>query len=96
MTARDDGVSGVTVAAPGARADLAHAVRVEPGKSYAWCACGRSVTQPFCDGSHDGTGIAPIPYRAERDEWLWFCGCKRTHNRPFCDGSHARPVDPGR
>ncbi len=34
-------------------------VEVEPGKSYFWCACGRSATQPFCDGSHKGTGIAP-------------------------------------
>ena len=27
-------------------------VDVEAGKSYWWCACGRSQTQPFCDGSH--------------------------------------------
>ena len=25
---------------------------VEAGKSYRWCAGGRSRTQPFCDGSH--------------------------------------------
>ena len=30
-------------------------VNVEAGKSYWWCACGRSKTQPFCDGSHKGT-----------------------------------------
>ena len=23
----------------------------QPG-TYAWCACGRSQKQPFCDGSH--------------------------------------------
>ena len=28
------------------------AVKVVAGKSYWWCACGRSKTQPFCDGSH--------------------------------------------
>ena len=30
-------------------------VQVEAGRSYWWCACGRSKTQPFCDGSHKGT-----------------------------------------
>jgi CDGSH-type Zn-finger protein len=25
---------------------------VEAGKDYFWCACGRSASQPFCDGSH--------------------------------------------
>ena len=30
-------------------------VKVEAGKSYWWCACGRSKAQPFCDGSHKGT-----------------------------------------
>ena len=29
-----------------------------PG-NYAWCACGLSKNQPFCDGSHKGTGFAP-------------------------------------
>ena len=24
------------------------------GKEYYWCACGRSASQPFCDGSHRG------------------------------------------
>lgn len=25
---------------------------LEAGKEYRWCACGRSKTQPFCDGTH--------------------------------------------
>ena len=25
-------------------------VEVESGKSYLWCRCGRSSTQPYCDG----------------------------------------------
>ena len=27
-------------------------VKVEKGKTYFWCACGLSLKQPFCDGSH--------------------------------------------
>lgn len=29
-------------------------VEVGPGTIY-WCQCGRSKTQPFCDGAHTGT-----------------------------------------
>ena len=29
-----------------------YAVTVEEGKEYYWCACGRSKSQPFCDGAH--------------------------------------------
>lgn len=64
------------------------AVKVEAGKDYFWCACGRSQSQPFCDGSHRGTSFRPVRLRAEKDEWLWFCGCKQTATPPFCDGSH--------
>lgn len=27
-------------------------VMLEKGKEYAFCRCGRSSGQPFCDGSH--------------------------------------------
>ena len=65
-------------------------VTVEAGRSYWWCACGRSAKQPFCDGSHKGTGLAPIEFKAEAAGDRWFCGCKATAGRPFCDGSHKR------
>ena len=55
---------------------------------YAWCACGRSNYQPFCDGSHKGTGFTPVKYSAEKKEWVWFCGCKQTGSPPLCDGTH--------
>ena len=61
---------------------------VAAGREYWWCACGRSAGQPFCDGSHEGTGLAPVQYIAPRDRQVTFCGCKRTGNPPFCDGSH--------
>jgi CDGSH-type Zn-finger protein len=65
-------------------------VSVEAGKSYRWCACGRSKSQPFCDDSHKGTGFTPVEFKAERNEEVKFCACKRTGNRPRCDGSHKR------
>ena len=64
-------------------------VALREGRNYAWCACGRSGNQPFCDGSHDGTGLMPVVWKAERDETAWLCGCKRTGSRPLCDGTHA-------
>lgn len=67
-----------------------YAVRVEKGKRYFWCACGRSANQPFCDGSHQGTAFRPVPFTAEKEADVWFCGCKRTGSRPLCDGTHTK------
>jgi CDGSH-type Zn-finger protein/mannose-6-phosphate isomerase-like protein (cupin superfamily) len=65
-------------------------VNVKPGRTYFWCSCGRSAKQPFCDGSHKGTGFTPIEFTAgARDEELLLCGCKHTRNAPFCDGAHT-------
>lgn len=58
------------------------------GKSYAWCACGRSNKQPFCDGSHAVTDLRPVVFKAEKSKTVWLCGCKRTGSKPFCDGTH--------
>ena len=60
---------------------------VTAGKTYFWCACGLSKSQPFCDGSHKGTDITPKPYKAEKDGKVFFCGCKQTGG-PLCDGTH--------
>jgi CDGSH iron-sulfur domain-containing protein 3 len=65
-------------------------VAVEAGKSYYWCACGLSATQPFCDGSHKGTGLAPMLFKADASKTVYFCGCKATTKAPMCDGSHSR------
>jgi CDGSH-type Zn-finger protein len=61
---------------------------VEAGNSYYWCACGKSANQPFCDGSHAGSGITPIKYDATETKTVFFCGCKHSKNTPFCDGTH--------
>ncbi len=71
-------------------ADTPFAVDVEAGKSYYWCACGKSAKQPFCDGSHAGTEFTPVPFEASESTKVFFCGCKSTGNRPLCDGSHAK------
>jgi CDGSH-type Zn-finger protein len=67
-----------------------YGVSVEAGKRYFWCACGRSQGQPFCDGSHKGTGLNPLMYTAEKSGQVWFCGCKATAKQPFCDGTHNK------
>jgi len=66
------------------------AADVTAGKDYWWCACGKSAQQPFCDGSHKGSGMAPYKYTATADARLWFCVCKKTASRPLCDGSHSK------
>ena len=67
-----------------------YAFTVEQGKEYWWCACGRSATQPFCDGSHQGTRLRPLMFVPEKTEEVWLCGCKATGSKPFCDGTHNR------
>jgi CDGSH-type Zn-finger protein len=63
-------------------------VDVEAGKSYWWCACGLSQSQPFCDGSHKGSGITPVKWEADASKTVYFCGCKQSGKAPLCDGAH--------
>lgn len=60
---------------------------LEPG-NYFWCACGKSKNQPFCDGSHQGTGFTPTQFKIDEKKDVWLCRCKQTGNAPYCDGSH--------
>jgi CDGSH-type Zn-finger protein len=63
-------------------------VDVKAGEAYFWCSCGRSKSQPFCDGSHKGTDFTPVKYVAEKDGKTFFCGCKQSKTPQLCDGSH--------
>lgn len=66
-----------------------YVLEVEPGK-YAWCACGKSQKQPYCDGSHRGSGMFPMVEEIKEKKRLAWCGCKHSEKKPYCDGSHSK------
>lgn len=63
-------------------------VELEAGKTVWWCACGKSAGQPFCDGSHRGSGFVPIAHTPAADGPAYLCCCKHSQNAPMCDGTH--------
>lgn len=69
------------------------ATELKAGQEYYWCACGRSSTQPLCDGSHRDTEFNPLAFTAEEDSTAYLCQCKHTSTPPYCDGSHKRFSD---
>lgn len=68
-------------------------MEMEPG-TYWWCACGRSKNQPFCDGSHKGTGFEPIETEITEKRRVSWCTCKQSAKQPFCDGAHKQLTPP--
>ncbi len=66
-----------------------YVLELEPGR-YAWCSCGRSEKQPFCDGSHKGTSFRPVVFELEERKRVALCGCKHTAKPPYCDGTHKQ------
>jgi CDGSH-type Zn-finger protein len=70
---------------------------LEAGKTYFWCACGHSKTQPFCDGTHKEVNATitepahrfkPVRLSVENPQKAWLCMCKHTKTPPYCDGTH--------
>ncbi|MCI4667700.1 MAG: sterol desaturase family protein [Bacteroidia bacterium] len=68
-------------------------VELERGKIYLFCQCGFSKTQPFCDGSHQGSKFKPMPFEVKKDAKARLCNCKLTKRGPFCDGSHLHTMN---
>lgn len=68
-----------------------YVMEMQSGK-YAWCSCGHSATQPFCDGAHArlDTGLAPVEVEINYPKTVAWCGCKRTAKPPYCDGAHNK------
>ena len=68
-----------------------YTVKLRAEYRYAWCACGLSNRQPWCDGSHTATGgkFGPLAFVAARDCSVLLCGCKQTGNQPYCDETHS-------
>ncbi len=56
--------------------------------TYFWCTCGKSASQPFCDGSHKGSSFTPEKVVFEEAKTVSWCACKHSKNGTFCDGSH--------
>jgi len=66
-------------------------VFVEEGKNYLWCACGKSVNQPFCDNTHElKSDLRPMLLKPLKTGDAWLCQCKQTNNPPYCDGTHNK------
>uniref|UniRef100_A0A3P9M6G9 Iron-binding zinc finger CDGSH type domain-containing protein n=1 Tax=Oryzias latipes TaxID=8090 RepID=A0A3P9M6G9_ORYLA len=69
-------------------------VKLSAGKRYAWCACGYSKKQPFCDGAHlkQAPSFSPLRFSPDKDGTVFLCACKQTKNAPYCDGSHLKVI----
>jgi CDGSH-type Zn-finger protein len=63
-------------------------VELKKNKSYYWCQCGASQSQPFCDGSHSGYFCEPVLVTVKEDQKRKLCTCKKTSTPPYCDGTH--------
>ena len=57
---------------PTKASDNPYKVSLKNGDKYAWCACGESKNQPFCDGAHNKLAIfKPVIFQAENDETVF-------------------------
>ncbi|ORU90404.1 MAG: hypothetical protein A6F71_05405 [Cycloclasticus sp. symbiont of Poecilosclerida sp. M] len=69
-----------------------HILTVKEGEEIYICHCGKTGTEPLCDGSHKKLTerVKPFVYKAEKDDGLYICGCGKSKNLPWCDGSHNK------
>ena len=64
-------------------------VELVKDKKYAFCTCGESAKQPFCDGAHKKDAVfSPKIFSVDEDMVKSMCMCKMSKLGEFCDGSH--------
>jgi glutamate synthase domain-containing protein 2/CDGSH-type Zn-finger protein len=68
-------------------------IKLTKGQEYHFCTCGKSRSQPLCDGAHVGTTFTPRVIIPEEDTDAWLCACKHSRTKPFCDGTHQKFSD---
>ena len=58
----------------GVAQDLFEMKQLEEGKTYAWCACGKSENQPWCNGAHVGSEFVPKVFNAAESKTaaIWY------------------------
>ena len=85
----------MTISLPVISQKSSYKVAVKKGQKYAWCSCGLSTKQPFCDGKHrqhknaDGDPLMrPTIFEASEDKIISFCGCRKSKKGMICDGAH--------
>ncbi len=64
-----------------------YVIEEKAGKK-AFCSCGLSSKDPYCDGSHKDTGFSPEIVELKENKKVAWCGCKQSVNGAFCDGTH--------
>lgn len=64
-------------------------ITLKTDENYAWCSCGKSANQPWCNGSHKETNFKPLIFSSDEIKNIVICMCKHTQNPPYCDGSHV-------
>jgi CDGSH iron-sulfur domain-containing protein 3 len=78
---------GETMTDPTIAQKKPYILELEAG-DYWFCTCGKSQKQPFCDGSHQGSGFAPQKFHLDNKQKVGLCGCKHSKNGHLCDGTH--------
>ncbi len=65
-------------------------VKLEPGKRYKWCACGKTKSVPWCDGTCKGG--KPVKFEVKKKDTYSICTCGLTKTPPYCDGSSHKKL----
>ncbi|MBF0462410.1 MAG: CDGSH iron-sulfur domain-containing protein [Magnetococcales bacterium] len=64
-------------------------VKLPAGEHYV-CVCGKSKNSPFCDGTHQGSGLEPRHVVMTEMGEVAVCRCLQSGAPPLCDGTHKK------